>query len=256
MATFGIDLSKYQKGIDMDRVKAAGVKFAILRGAYHMTKDSCFEDFYAACKERGIHVGVYHYSMATTVAEARQEAKFLIQKVLRGKQFEFPIWMDVEDKVQRALGKAQLTDIVCAYCDVLEKAGYYVGIYSSKSFFSSELDESRLQKYDKWIAQWGRKCTYSGEYGLWQFGGESNMIRTNKVAGRVVDQNYAFRDYPTIIKNADLNGYISEKTLNRLAQEVLDGKWGNAASRKKALTAAGYDYAAVQARVNALLKNK
>lgn len=254
MAIFGIDLSKYQKGIDMDRVKAAGVKFAILRGAYNLSKDSCFEGFYAACKERGIHVGVYHYSMAKTVAEARQEANFIIQKVLKGKQFEYPIWYDVEDKVQRALSKAQLTDIVCAYCDTLEKAGYYVGIYSSKSFFSTELDETRLAKYDKWIAQWSKRCTYKGDFGLWQFGGESNMIRSNKIAGRVVDQNYAYRDYPAIMKNVGLNGYISEMTLNRLAHEVLDGKWGTGATRKRALTAAGYDYAAVQARVNALLK--
>lgn len=254
MATFGIDLSKYQKGIDFDRVKAAGVKFVILRGAYHMSKDSCFDSFYSACKERGIHVGVYHYSMAQTVAEARQEAKFLIQKVLCGKQFEFPIWMDVEDRVQRALGKTLLTDIVCAYCDVLEKAGYYVGIYSSKSFFSTELDEFRLQQYDKWIAQWSKRCTYKGEFGLWQFGGESNMIRSNKVAGRVVDQNYAYKDYPTIIKRAGLNGYTAKKTVAQLAQEVLDGKWGTGAARKKALTAAGYNYTAVQEKVNALLK--
>lgn len=254
MPVFGIDISKYQKGIDMDRVKAAGVKFAILRGAYNLSKDSCFEGFYAACKERGIHVGVYHYSMARTVTEARQEARFMIQKVLKGKQFEYPIWYDVEDKVQRALSKSLLTDIVRTYCAELERAGYYVGIYSSKSFFGTELDETRLQPYDKWIAQWGKKCTYSGSFGLWQFGGESNMIRSNKIAGRVVDQNYAFRDYPTIIKNADLNGYISEKTLNRLAHEVLDGKWGTGAARKRALTAAGYDYAAVQDKVNDLLK--
>jgi hypothetical protein len=149
--------------------------------------------------------------------------------------------------------KSLLTDIVCAYCTELEQAGYYVGIYSSKSFFRSELNEARLQPYDKWVAQWSKKCTYAGSFGLWQFGGESNMLRSNKVAGRVVDQNYALRDYPAIIKTAGLNGYPKPKTVDELAREVLDGKWGNAAARKKALTAAGYDYAAVQARVNEIL---
>lgn len=207
MQKFGIDISVWQKGFNFDKAKAEGVEFAILRGAYHTSKDKCFEDFYAKCKARSIPVGVYLYSMAKTVAEAKEEAAFLINNVLKGKQFEYPIYMDVEDKVQRKLGKKKLTEIVVAFCETLEAAGYYVGIYASASFFKSYLIEEKLTKYDKWVAQWNKECQYKGEYGLWQFGGESNPIRTNKVAGMVCDQDYAYKNYPAIIKATGLNGY-------------------------------------------------
>ena len=257
MAKFGIDISKWQKGFNFDKAIREGVEFVILRGAYSTSKDACLEDFYKACKTRNLPVGVYHYSMAKTVVEARKEANFLISEVLKGKKFEYPIYMDVEDATQRQLGKKRLTDIVVAYCETLEKAGYYVGIYSSASFFKTYLDESRLSGYDKWVAQWSVRCNYDGGYGMWQFGGEANRIRTTKVAGVTCDQDYAYKDYPSIIKNAGLNGYgkaQTAKSVDEIAKEVIAGKWGNGAKRKEAITKAGYDYNAVQKRVNELLK--
>lgn len=210
MQKFGIDISVWQKGFNFDKAKAEGVEFAILRGAYHLSKDKCFEDFYSACKARNIPVGVYLYSMAKTVATAKAEAENLIANVLKGKQFEYPIYMDIEDKAQRVLGKDLLTEIVITFCDTLEKAGYYVGIYSTASFLSSFTHESKLSRFDKWIAQWAKKCSYKGDYGMWQFGGETNLLRTNKVAGVVCDQDYAYKDYPAIIKGLGLNGFDGE----------------------------------------------
>ena len=212
MKTFGIDISKWQSGFNFDRAIDEGVKFVILRGAYTVYKDTSFEAFYEACKARNLPVGVYLYSMATNVAEAKKEAEFLIKNVLAGKTFEYPIYMDVEDHTQRSLGKKLLTDIIVAFCETLEKAGYYVGIYSSASFFGTYMDESRLVNYDKWVAQWSTKCTYTGNYGMWQFGGETNQIRTNKIAGVTCDQDYALKDYPSIIKNAGLNGFSKKVT--------------------------------------------
>ena len=46
------------------------------------------------------------------------------------------------------------------------------------------------------------------------------------------------------------------KTVSRLAQEVLAGKWGNGQERKEKLTQAGYDYNLVQAEVNKLVKGE
>ena len=112
MKKFGIDVSKWQGNFDFKQAKSEGVEFVILRGAYSTFKDGCFERYYNACKSLEIPVGCYHYSMARSVSEARREANFLIDNVLKGKQFEYPIYMDVEDKVQRDLGKDLLTDIV------------------------------------------------------------------------------------------------------------------------------------------------
>ena len=266
MKTFGIDVSKWQGNFNFKQAKSEGVKFAILRGAYSTDKDKCFESNYKACKSLSIPVGVYLYSMAQSVSEARTEANFLIEKVLKGKQFEYPIYMDVEDNAQKALGKNLLTEIVVAFCDTLEKAGYYVGIYSSGSFFGTYMNESKLTKYDKWVAHWSKQCSYKGAYGMWQFGGETNEIRSNRVAGVVCDQNYALKDYPKIIKEKGLNGYSKNtavkptvkpsKSVTEIAHEVIDGKWGNGTERKNKLSKAGYDYDTVQKKVNELLNAK
>ena len=55
----------------------------------------------------------------------------------------------------------------------------------------------------------------------------------------------------------DSNGkqvYPAKKSVDEVAREVIQGKWGNGAERKKRLTDAGYDYNEVQKRVNALMK--
>lgn len=259
---FGIDVSFWQGDFNFKKAMDEGVKFAILRGAYSTSKDKKFEQYYSACKGLNLPVGVYHYSIATSVSEARAEANFLINNVLKGKQFEYPIYMDVEDKVQLNLGKDLLTDIVIAFCDTVEKAGYYVGLYSSKFFLSAYLHENKLTRFDKWIAQWTDTCTYKGQYGIWQFGGNTNLIRTNKVAGVTCDQDYAYKDYPTIIKQKGLNGFNSiapepvKKSVDEIAKEVIQGKWGVGEDRKNRLTSAGYSYSEVQARVNELMKPK
>lgn len=266
MEKFGIDVSKWQKGFDFDKALAEGVEFVILRGAYHTGKDTQFETFYKKCKDRNIPVGVYHYTMAKTVGEAKKEAEVMLG-ILSGKQFEYPIYLDVEDKMQKALGKDLLTDIIQTWCDTLQKAGYYVGIYSTYAYLKNYTYIDRLEKYDKWIAQWAKKCTCPIKYGMWQFGGETNKLRTNKVAGVTCDQNYCFVDYPSIVRNAGFNGFEKQQGTNTppaqekplksvldVAREVLDGKWGNGAARKRRLMKAGYDYNEVQAKVNELFK--
>ena len=268
MQKWGIDISTWQKGFNFDKAKAEGVEFIILRAAYSTSKDGQFETFYKQCKEKGIPVGAYHYSMAKTVADAKKEAEFMLS-VLAGKQFEYPIYLDVEDKTQAALGKATLTAIIKTYCDTLEQAGYYVGIYSTYYFLRDYTNVSELNKYDKWIAQWASKCSSPIDYGMWQFGGETNKIRSNKVAGVVCDQDYCYKDYPSIIKSAGLNGFEQKEGINtplpeikplksvlEVAQEVIDGKWGDGEERKKRLSDAGYDYESVRAEVNKIYNTK
>ena len=266
MQKFGIDISTWQKGFNFDKAKAEGVEFIILRAAYSTSKDGQFETFYKQCKEKGIPVGAYHYSMAKTVADAKKEAELMLS-ILNGKQFEYPIYIDVEDKTQAALGKATLTAIIKTYCDTLEQAGYYVGIYSTYYFLRDYTNVSELNKYDKWIAQWASKCSCPIDYGMWQFGGETNKIRSNKVAGVVCDQDYCYKDYPSIIKSSGLNGFKAEpqdntnmqevkpvKSVTELATEVFEGKWGVGIDRKRKLEAEGYSYQAVQTKVNEIDK--
>lgn len=204
---FGIDVSFWQGNFNFNQAKNEGVKFAILRGAYNLSKDTKFEEYYRNAKAVGLDVGVYHYTMAITVKEAIEEAKFLEANVLAGKQFDLPVYFDIEDQVHKNLSRAQASAVTRAYLEYLESRGYFVGVYSSKSFIDNYLEEDIKKEYAMWVAQWNTECTYQGQYGMWQFGGETNYLRSTKINGQTVDQNYMLVDYPSIIKSKGNNGY-------------------------------------------------
>lgn len=203
---FGIDISKWQKGIDFDEIVKEGVTFVMLR-AWHTNKDECFENFYLEAKARALNVGAYIYITGTTEAKALQEVENAYNNALKGKQFEYPIALDIEEKTLLNTGKANVTNIIIACAEYLESKGFYVSIYSSRSYFSSYMYNNLLSAYDKWVAEWNTSCKYKGDYGMWQFGGETNLIRSNRIADKIVDQNYAYIDYPTIMKKNCLNGF-------------------------------------------------
>lgn len=217
---FGIDVSVWQGDFNFNQAAKEGVKFAILRGAYNLSKDRRFEEYYRNAKSAGLNIGVYHYTMATTVEEAVKEAQFLLDNVLAGKQFELPVYFDIEDSVHKNLSKTKVTEITKAYLSYLESKGYWVGIYSSKSFLETYLTEEVRNRYALWVAQWNTECTYQGQYGMWQFGGETNYLRSAKINGQTVDQNYMLEDYPNLIKNRGKNGYGSN-TSNVKPQDPL-----------------------------------
>ncbi|MDD2495609.1 MAG: GH25 family lysozyme [Candidatus Absconditabacteria bacterium] len=263
----GLDISSYQRGINFDVVKS-NVDFLILRAGFtgwggdgtNKNKDSCFEDFYNQSKARGIPVGAYWYSCANTYDKGRAEAEYLYNNCLRGKQFEYPIYMDVEEDRHQQVGKTRIADAIKGFCEYLENKGYYVGIYANSNYFNNFIDTAKLSMYDKWLAVWtSNKPSFKyGDYGLWQ------NSSSGYISGMRVDTDYAYKDYPTIIKKAGLNGYSkgtpetpkvepTKKSNDEIATEVINGNWGNGADRKNALTNAGYDYAVIQSIVNARL---
>jgi len=209
MSTKGIDVSKWQGVIDWAKVKAAGIQFAMLRGGFGKTatqKDPKFELNYKNAKAVGMPIGVYHYSYAKSVEDAKKEAQFCLS-YLKGKTFEYPIAFDIEDKSQADLGKEKLTAITKAFCEELEKAGYYVCVYASKYWLDSKLNKIALSDYDVWVAQWANKCTYGGVYGMWQY---SDKGRVNGINGNV-DMDEAYKNYPNIMRVNGLNGFAKEK---------------------------------------------
>ena len=225
MAVKGIDVSVYQGNIDWAKVKASGIGFAILRVGYGRCddqKDKMFEQNYKNAKAIGMPIGIYHYSYAKTADNARQEAKTCL-KWIKGKKFEYPVAFDIEDKSQTNLGKATLTAIAKAFCEEIEKAGYYPCIYASKSWLDNKLDMSAL-KYDVWVAQWTNTCTYKGAYGIWQ---NSDNGSINGISGRV-DTDISYKDYPTIMKTTGKNGYdkpIAKITVTYQTHDDVKNKW-------------------------------
>ena len=265
---FGIDVSHWQGSFDFARAKSKeGVEFAVIKAGgadAGLYKDSQFESNYKKCEECGLPKGAYFYGNARSVADAKKEAEYFLS-LLKGKRYEYPVFYDVEGSMITKNDRNTLTQIVKAFCSAVEAAGYWVGIYSSESFFNSEMNDGELTRYSHWVARWGKSKpdpASGAETQIWQFGGETNLIRSNKINGQSCDQDYCYVDFPAKIKAAGLNGYAKgsstpapvKKSNEEIASEVIAGKWGNGAERQKLLSQAGYDYSAVQKRVNELLK--
>ena len=258
----GVDLSYCQPKVDFKKLKAQGFKFVILRAGYGDALkypnqyDPTFEGHYAAATAAGLDVGAYWYSYADSPESARQEAQALI-KALKGKKFAYPVYFDIEERSQFYRGMAFCDSIINAFCGELEKAGYYAGVYCSTYWYTNFVSKAVRDKYPCWIAEYNTKCNYGGSYQMWQNG----LIYVEGIGS--IDHDFCYVDYPSIIKAAGKNGYTKptaapkpapKKTVEELAREVIAGKWGAGAERAKKLTAAGYNYTAVQSRVNELLK--
>lgn len=261
MEVKGLDISTYQKGISFDAIKNS-VSFLILRAGFtgwgtgvNYNKDNCFEDFYSQAKNRGIPVGAYWYSCANTYQKGVNEANYMYDNCLKGKQFEYPIYIDVEDTHHQVGNKAGVTQAIKGFCETLEAKGYYVGIYASDiSGFQDKMNIGELNAYDKWVARYGSTPKYVSSYGMWQ---SSSSGRINGYNGNL-DTNVAYKDYPSIMKSNGLNGYGKStsqstpvaKSNDEIANEVIAGAWGNGDDRKNRLTNAGYNYDIIQGIVN------
>ena len=167
--TKGIDVSKWQGEIDWKKVKYSGIIFAIIRAAAGQKKDKKFISNIKNATKAGILCGVYLYSYATTIAEAKAEAEFLLN-IIKPYKITYPVYYDIEDTVQARLTNAQRTDLICAFCNTIQKNNYIAGIYASTSWFKNKFNLNRLKKYEKWIAQWYTTSpSYDGAYGMWQY---------------------------------------------------------------------------------------
>jgi len=206
----GIDVSHHQGEIDFSKVKADGVGLVMLRAGYGWEKpevqtDRMFYRNYQNAVKAGLPCGAYHYSYARSVREAELEANFFL-KIIKGCQFAYPVAFDMEDKTQVNLSRKTLTDIVIAFCDKLEKAGYYVCFYTNPDWMKNRLDMERLKRFDLWLARYGAEPECNS-MGIWQYSstGKVNGIKTK------VDLDVAYKDYPRIIKKAGLNGLQKEQ---------------------------------------------
>ena len=201
----GIDVSEYQRNVDFKKVKASGIDFVIIRAGYGMyasQKDSMFESHYINAKAAGLNVGAYWYSYAQSVSDAKKEADVCL-KVIKGKKFELPIYFDLEEQSQFSKGKSFCDSLVKAFCNKLENANYYAGLYISRSPLQTYISKSVADRYALWIAEYGSACNYNGTYGIWQYTSKGHI---SGVKGNV-DCDYCYVDYPSIIKEAGMNGY-------------------------------------------------
>jgi len=223
MTKNGIDVSEWQGNINWKNVQT---DFCIIRAGYGREisqKDKQFDNNYKGCKSRNIPCGAYWYSYAVTPDEAKKEAAVCLE-IIKGKQFEYPIFFDIEENRQFKLGKSACSEIARAFLETIEKAGYFVGIYSSQSHLESYISEEIRKRYAVWVAHYGvRKTTYRGQFGIWQ---KSSSGAVAGISGNV-DLNECYMDYPSIIKANGLNGFSKTQTTKNETKSVtltIDGK--------------------------------
>lgn len=189
-SSIGIDVSTFNRYIDWEEVRDAGVDFAILRiggrgwGSGHIYTDRRFQEFYSAAQDVGMQIGVYFYSTATTVTEAVEEAEYIIS-VLHGAPLDMPVYLDIEysgdypnGRADR-LDKAVRTDIINAFSSTIRHAGYESGVYSGAYYITHELDFRSLSQNSLWIANYTQNSALPNvgySYDIWQYT-ESGSIR-------------------------------------------------------------------------------
>lgn len=199
MSFKGIDVSKWQGVIDWQKVKNAGIDFAMIREGYGKKDpnqiDKKFEENFSGAKSVGIGVGVYHYSYADSVKDAINEAHFCLENI-RNRPLEYPVVIDIEDREMLKLSNRQRTDIVKAFCDEIERNGYYAMFYCNLNWLNNYLYAQELTpRYDLWLAQWGVSFP-AVSCGIWQYTSNGTV---DGISGNV-DMNVANRDYPTLMK--------------------------------------------------------
>lgn len=147
---FGIDVAKWQGVIDWSKVKK---DFAILKVTrQNNSVEESFERNYKGCVANNIPVGVYRYVYAKTTAEAKAEANGIVN-ACKGKNIPYGVWLDMEDKSIKTIGKQNLTNIINTEAEILKSAGYDVGIYCNLDWYKNVLDSKNLA-YPFWIARY------------------------------------------------------------------------------------------------------
>ncbi len=255
MAIKGIDVSEFQGSIDWNKVKNDGVEFAIIKLAniydYDANyKDSKFDSNYKNAKAQGIKVGAYIYNYCNTVDTLKNGLEWAIKK-LDGKKLDLPLYIDMEDKDIQGETKASLTEQCNEFAKYVKNKGFQAGVYANLNWLKNELNPSDFDKnLSVWVAQYYSECQYKGEYDIWQY---SSSGKVNGISGSC-DMNYLYDE--DIIEESGTTDNSSKKSIDELAEEVIDGKWGDGEDRKTKLEKAGYDYNAVQSRVNEILKEQ
>ena len=173
----GIDVSSYQGKINWSEVKNSGIDFAIIRCGYGQNISSQDDIYFARnvseCERLGIPYGVYLYSYALKESDAYSEVQHVL-RLIKGHNPQYGVWVDMEDadgyKARNGMpSDSTLVNICDIFCKKMKENGYKTGVYASLNWLDTKLNNSKLDKYDKWVAQWNTNCTYSKKYIMWQY---------------------------------------------------------------------------------------
>ncbi len=194
----GIDVSKWQKEIDWDKVKNEGVDFAIIRCGYRgsvtgsLVEDPYFEQNIKGARAAGIKVGVYFFTQAVNEVEAVEEASMVISLV-RDYELQYPVFIDTEGAGGNgradSLNVEERTAVCEAFCTTVKNAGLEAGVYASRNWYNNKLTANTLESYAIWLAEYRSVPLYQGYYQMWQY---TSKGKINGINGNV-DLNVSYR---------------------------------------------------------------
>ena len=230
MAVNGIDVSEFQGKIDWTKVKKDGVEFAILKlgNIYDYDtnyKDSKFDTNYKEARKRGIKIGAYIYSYCNSVDTLKKGLKWVFEK-LENKKLDLPIYLDMEDKDIQGESKASLTEQCNEFAKFVKNKDYMAGVYANVNWLKNELNPADFDKdLSVWVAQYYKKCEYTGKYDIWQYASNGNVSGINGNC----DMNYLYNE--NIIKESESIDASDKKEEKKHTIDE-DGKWGQDTTKK------------------------
>lgn len=253
----GIDISEHNGSINWNSVKKDGVGFVIIRDGFgRSTLDNKFYANVSRAKNAGVRVeGVYHFSYALNETDARNEADITIKHAQdAGLGKDTIIFFDLEyDSVRYArdcgvnLDKSKCIAFTNAFCNRVKELGYKAGVYANGDYYWNMYNSGNGIPKDVifWYADWRSNpdATPKNKATYWQY---SESGRVSGINGNV-DMNYRLKDIS--FENVKYKELTKEE-IEKIANEVMAGKWGNGEERRKKLNEAGYDYSVIQSRVN------
>ena len=241
-----IDVSEHNGALNWENLKTQ-IEGAIIRCGYGSNIAAQDDKYWARnvseCERLGIPYGVYLYSYAGTEAGARSEAEHVL-RLISGHKPTLPIFYDLEEAKYGTAAHANYY----AFEHEIKAAGLRCGLYTGEYYYNQYMHGTTADY--RWIAKYGtnngqpqKKPTLSdgASYQLWQF--TSKWMNQNMDASEIIDQGVF----------ATTTTAAAKKSVDEVAGEVIAGNWGSGVDRRNRLDAAGYDYNAVQSRVNALL---
>lgn len=217
----GIDISRWQGVIDFKRVKQSGIDFVIIKAGgsdYGFYTDRNFRSNYENAKAAGLNVGCYYFVGKKFLgAESGKADALRFIEMIKGLQFEYPVFVDIE--TTPAQYKAAATEAAIAFCETMENAGYFVGIYASDiSGFKEKLDITALKNYVHWVARYGSEPKYDTDWQMWQFSSKGSIPG---ISGSV-DLDVSKIEYSNIMKKRGLNGFPKPTKAKKAQKEVTE----------------------------------
>ena len=269
MSLKGIDISKWQQGLDLSKIDFDFVIVKATEGKSYV--DPYCDKFFQQALGLGKKLGVYHFANNPSNS-AEQEANWFINntKGYIGKAIPVLDWESKDtsniawalewlQRVEAAYGckpMIYMSESVVNRHDWSSVANANYGLWVAKyrdnnpdyNYDMSNAGSKPSVKYWSFYAMWqwtstGRLDGWSGNLDLDEFYGDTNAW--DKYVG-VSDGN---------IDEGVVNPEPPKKSNEEIAQEVMDGKWGVGNDRKNRLEAAGYDYNAIQDIVNSKYDN-